>query len=113
MTTTGDQVLLNETLKQLRLPTMRREYVECARQAKEAGDDYPTYLLILATRELENRRANQLRRRLKEARFPIMKTLEITDLDAVTKKRTQLLASLPMGAARDVLRCPPRCVRFL
>jgi len=73
-------VLLGDCLKRLRLPAMLRDYPECARQAREDGQDYESFLLELATRELEQRQANQLQRRLKEARFPLMKTLETTDL---------------------------------
>ena len=80
MSSAANEVLLDDTLKHLRLPTMRKEYKECARQARETGEDYASFLLALSVRELENRRANQLRRRLHEARFPIMKTLENTDL---------------------------------
>ena len=76
-----DQLLLEDCLKQLRLPAMLRDYPECFRQAREAGEDHIGFLLALATRELEQRRANQLKRRLKEARFPILKTLEETQLE--------------------------------
>ena len=61
------------------LPAMRRDYAECARQARETRASYEG-LLDLVSRQLEQRRANQLERRLKQARFPVMKTLEKTDL---------------------------------
>jgi DNA replication protein DnaC len=73
-------VMLKDCLKRLRLPAMLRDYPECSRQAKDEGDSYEGFLLNLASRELEQRQANQLKRRLKEARFPVMKTLEKTDL---------------------------------
>lgn len=81
MSRAAEKVLLEECLKGLRLPVMRRDCGECARQAKERGDRYEGFLLELARRELEQRRANQLKRRLKEARFPALKTLEKTDLN--------------------------------
>ena len=80
MSALSDAVLLEDTLRELRLPTMRREYQECTRQARETGESYEAFLLALATRELEQRQTNQLARRLKEARFPVLKTLERTDL---------------------------------
>ena len=52
-----------------------------ARQAKEAGEGYQGFLLALASRELEQRQANQIQRRLRTARFPRLKTLETTDLN--------------------------------
>ena len=80
MSRASEAVLLEDYLKQLRLPAMLRDYPECARQAQQTGDRHETFLLDLANRELEQRRANQLKRRLKEAHFPVLKTLETTDL---------------------------------
>ena len=80
MSRVSEAVLLEDCLKQLRLPAMLRDYPECARQAQQTGDRHETFLLDLANRELEQRQANQLKRRLKEARFPVLKTLETTDL---------------------------------
>jgi DNA replication protein DnaC len=73
-------LVLEDSLKRLRLPAMLRDYGECARQSRETGDSYEDYLLDLTTRELEQRQSNQLKARLKEARFPLTKTLETTDL---------------------------------
>lgn len=74
-------ILLESGLKRLKLPTFLKEFSSCARQARENGESYPSYLLDLTTRELESREANQLRRRLQEARFPYLKTLEQTNLN--------------------------------
>ena len=78
--TPGQEIVLDDALRQLRLPAMGREWREHARQAKEAGEGYTGFLLALASRELEQRQANQVQRRLREARFPLLKTLETTDL---------------------------------
>ena len=86
MNRAGERVLLEDCLKQLRLPAMLREYLACARQARETGQRYETFLLE-AHRELEQRLANRLKRRLKEARFPVLKTLEKTDLMALAGSR--------------------------
>ena len=80
MSRASEAVLLKDHLKELRLPAMRRDYAECARQARETRASYEGFLLDLVSRQLEQRRANQLERRLKQARFPVMKTLEKTDL---------------------------------
>ena len=80
MTRSSEAVLLKDHLKELRLPAMRRDYAECARQARETRASYEAFLLDLVSRQLEQRRANQLERRLKQARFPVLKTLEKTDL---------------------------------
>lgn len=81
MNRAGEQVLLNDHLKLLRLPAMLRQYPECARQAREGKESHESFLLNLTTQELEQRQANQLKRRLQEARFPTLKTLETTDLN--------------------------------
>jgi DNA replication protein DnaC len=81
MNETAQAMVLEDYLKRLKLPAMFRDWEECARQARQSQESYPAFLLDLATRELEQRQANQLKRRLKEARFPVMKTLEATDLE--------------------------------
>src|SRR6202008_5206679 len=48
MTSPGQNVLLEDTLRRLKLPTMVREYTEHARQAREAGENYEGFLLALA-----------------------------------------------------------------
>lgn len=80
MTTSSEQILLDDHLRRLRLPTILGQYRECGRQAREANESYESYLLCLVTQELQQRQANQLNRRLHEAHFPVMKTLETTDL---------------------------------
>ena len=97
MSQLSDTVLLEDHLKRLRLPAMLHDYPECARQAREGGESYEGFLLDLATRELTQRQANQLKRRLKEARFPVMKTLETTDL-----KKWPSLEPLQV---RELLQC--------
>ena len=76
----GQEVLLEDALRRLRLPAIAREYREHARQARETGESYEGFLLALASRELDQRQTNQVQRRMTEARFPILKTLEKTDL---------------------------------
>ena len=93
MSRASEAVLLKDHLKELRLPAMRRDYAECARQARETRASYEGFLLDLVSRQLEQRRANQLERRLKQARFPVMKTLEKTDLD--------LLEAQAVGLAKE------------
>lgn len=81
MKPSSQSVLLEDCLKRLKLPAMLRDWGECARQARQSKESYEAFLLDLANRELEQRQANQLKRRLREARFPILKTLETTELE--------------------------------
>jgi DNA replication protein DnaC len=75
----AEEILLHDHLKRLRMPTIRKVYGECARQAEESGARYETYLLQLTSQETEQREHNQIQSRLKEAHFPQLKTLEATD----------------------------------
>ena len=76
----GQQHLLLTLLKSLKLPTLAKNYQSFAREARESGASYERYLLRLLEEERAQRNANQLQRRLRNAHFPQMKTLEDTDL---------------------------------
>jgi DNA replication protein DnaC len=70
---------LQGLLKQLRLPTVAKNYETLARQAAERDQPYPEYLLALLERELSQREVNRRRRLLRQARFPIIYTLDTYD----------------------------------
>ena len=72
-------VLLEHHLKRLKLPTMLREYASMATVCRDDRSDYPTYLLRLAERELLDRERRAAERRVKEARFPVVKNLDTFD----------------------------------
>ena len=67
-------VLLAHHLKQLKLPTVLREYDKVAREAARDGVDHPRYLLRLVELELIDRERRLVERRIRQARFPISKT---------------------------------------
>lgn len=75
-------VALKENLKALKLSTMARSIEVHLRQAREAGIDYDEFLLELTTIELQIRAENRLKRRIREARFPLIKPIETFDLNA-------------------------------
>ncbi len=70
------EALLTEYLKQLKLTAILRVYAARAREARNTGSDYEDYLLSLMESELEARADNRLKRRIRDARFPVMKTME-------------------------------------
>jgi DNA replication protein DnaC len=80
MSRASEEVLLDDHLHRLKLPAMLRQYRECGRAARETAQSYESYLLDLTGVEVEQRRARQLERRLYEAHFPVLKTLENTEL---------------------------------
>ena len=65
--------LLKSHLKTLRMPTMLRESTTLARQIGEQHDSYELYMQQLAELEVQQRKAGATARRLKQARFPVVK----------------------------------------
>ena len=76
MNTSKSAVLLEHYLKQLKLPSVLREYAPLAAVCTKDRADYPTYLLRLLERELLDRERRAAERRVKAARFPVVKTLD-------------------------------------
>ena len=70
-TTSGTpQVLLSHHLKQLKLPTVLREYDKVAREYARAGVAHPRHLLRLAELELIARERRVVDRRTRHDRSP-------------------------------------------
>jgi len=90
-------VLLEHYLKQLRLPTMLREYASLAVVCREDRSDFPTYLLRLTERELLDREKRAAERRVKEARFPVVKTIDTFDFTAQPSINEPLIRELMRG----------------
>lgn len=87
-------VALRENLKALTLSTMARGLESRLRQAKESGAGYDEFLLDLTTDELQARAENRLSRRVREAKFPLLKTLEEFDFNAVDGLDIRLIREL-------------------
>ncbi|HLG95399.1 MAG TPA: ATP-binding protein [Bryobacteraceae bacterium] len=68
------QVLLEHHLKHLRLPTFLREYDKGAQQCAAESVDYPRYLLRLSELELLDRERRAIERRIRQAKFEVVKT---------------------------------------
>lgn len=81
---------LKANLKDLRLSTMVREIESSLRQAVDSGIGYDEFLVDLTRIEIESRYANRLKRRIREARFPLIKPLETFDLKAVPELDVRL-----------------------
>jgi DNA replication protein DnaC len=98
MTTTQPAVLLEHYLKQLRLPTVLRDYARVAAACAQDRSDYPTYLLRLAEREVLEREHRAAERRVKAAGFPVIKTLDTFDFAAQPSVNEALVRELTGGA---------------
>jgi DNA replication protein DnaC len=88
------QVLLAHHLKALRLPTILREYDKLARQCAAEGVDHSRYLLRLAELEMIDRERRTVERRIKEARFPAVKSLDSFDFTALPSLNKTLVLEL-------------------
>ena len=71
----GTLLALKEDMKALKLSTMARGIEAHLRQAREGGVDYDEFLLELTSTELQARAENKLNRRIREAKFPLLKHL--------------------------------------
>ena len=76
-------LLLEHHLKELKLPRFLREYWKMAAQCAATGVDHPGYLLRLAELELIDRHQRMVERRIRIARFPVVKSLETFDFLAI------------------------------
>ncbi len=68
--------LLPEHLSYLQLPFMKEYYSATAQEAGEQQWTHVQYLEHLVEGEVNQRRQRTIRRRVQEARFPVLKTLE-------------------------------------
>jgi len=91
----GDaSVLLSHHLKALRLPVFLREYQKVAAQCAKEKRDAARFLLELCERELIEREKRGSERRVREAGFPVLKTLEGFDFTAIPSLNKQLVMEL-------------------
>jgi len=88
------QILLAHHLKQLRLPTVLREYDKVARECARDGVDHPRYLLRLLELELIDRERRLVERRIRQARFPATKSLDSFMFTAIPSLNKMLVLEL-------------------
>lgn len=96
------QLLLGHHLTVLKLPTFLREYDKLARQCATEGVEHTGYLLRLAQFELIERKRRMVERRIKEARFPEVKSLDSFDFTALPSLNKTLV--LELARSEYVLR---------
>ena len=101
MTASKSTLLLEHHLKLLKLPTILREYGAVAAACTSDRSDYPTYLLRLCERELIDRERRAAERRIKAARFPVIKTLDSFDFTAQPSINQALVRELMSGEYLD------------
>jgi DNA replication protein DnaC len=95
--TSPPTVLLDHHLKQLKLPTILREYAAIASVCARERQDHIAYLLKLVERELIEREQRAAERRIKNARFPVLKTLDTFRFEAQPSINRPLVLELMRG----------------
>ena len=88
------ELLLAHHLKALKLPTFLREYDKLARQCAAEGVDHTRYLLRLAELELIEREQRMVERRIRDAKFPAVKSLDSFDFLALPSLNKGLVLEL-------------------
>jgi DNA replication protein DnaC len=88
------QVLLAHHLKALKLPTFLREYDKLARQCAAEGVDHVRYLVRLTELELIERERRMVERRIKQAKFPAVKSLDSFDFKTIPSLNKMLVLEL-------------------
>jgi DNA replication protein DnaC len=92
-----ENALLNTYLHQLRLPTFVKNYPQFAVDAARNNLDHTRFLLALAEQEVQQREANMIQRRIKAARFPVLKELADFDFSALPKLNKAEILDLSRG----------------
>jgi DNA replication protein DnaC len=101
------EMVLKEDLKELRLPTILQEYTASSRAATEKGSSYIEFLSGLTTLEVQERAVKRIRRRISEAQFPAIKTLDTFEMNRAPSLSSHLVRELAeckfIGDAENVI----------
>ena len=78
-----DQAAIQQSCRQLRMPTMAAQFAPLAQAALREGQSHLQYLDALLTAEVEERERRAIEGRLREAHLPRVKTLDEFDFAQV------------------------------
>ncbi len=84
---------LDAMLKRLHLPTVRRLYPELARRAEGESMTYQTFLELLIAEEIAHRAETRLRRAVRKAQFPFLRTIDDINFTFQSALRRQMLGT--------------------
>jgi DNA replication protein DnaC len=92
-----DKVILESYLRKLYLSAFIRHYEAFAAEAAQSNQSYSRYLLALAEQELLERDVRRCDRRVKEAKFPVVKDLSSFDFAAIPQLNPHPIRQLAQG----------------
>jgi len=95
------ELLLKHYLKKLKLPTILREYKSIADNCAKDNVGYSEFLLRLFERESLDREKRAAERRIKNAKFPVIKTLDTFDFSLQSSVNQKLIRELMGGEYID------------
>lgn len=98
MTMIATESTIIELCRTLKLPSVARDAGRLAEEAQRQGMDYLNYLAELLQTEVDERRVRRAARRTKEARFPIVKTMESFDFSKAPHLPESLIRHLANGS---------------
>jgi len=105
------EAVLSEHLRGLKMPGAAREYQSLARQARDGSWAYEEFLRQVLEAEMRSRQERTAARRLQEARFPDIKTLDQLDWEALKgisrPKLLELASCAYLNQAEDVIMAGP------
>jgi DNA replication protein DnaC len=84
---------LDAMLKRLHLPTVRRLYPELTRRAEGESMTYQTFLELLIAEEIAHRAETRLRRAVRKAQFPFLRTIDDFNFTFQSALRRQMLGT--------------------
>lgn len=90
----GIDIRVKENLKDLKLAAMLKELEPHLRDARKNQQSYEEFLFNLTEIEVQTRAENNLKRRLKDAKFPLMKPMETFDFEKAPDLDARLVKSL-------------------
>jgi DNA replication protein DnaC len=91
-----EQEVIKLYAKQLKLATLAN-IDDLVRQAEENGQGHTAFLSEVLKREINQREENRQRRNVRQARFPLEKTLDTLDLNRFEKVEAAVIWQLATG----------------
>lgn len=92
-----NKMLLEAYLKKLKMPQAAKTYESLAREAADNNLCYEEYLLGVLEQEIHQRENNRIQRGIRQAAFPVIKTLENFDFKAIPSLNKPKVLKLMQG----------------
>lgn len=92
-----NKMLLDSCLKKLKMPQAARVYESIAREAADNNLEYEDYLLGVLEQEIHQRETNRIQRGIRQAAFPVIKTLENFDFKVIPSLNKPRVLKLMQG----------------